>query len=504
MARAPSRRQRTGNRRRLPKRKMNRNRRNLALSHKQVGFEQVLHKQSIYQGGSAVISLLVLFRLIFVYAFIRNNSLNDNAEAVLLALSHLQLADFIRYIENFNRCQQIDFLLHDIPEDEENNVTDRPRQNICFNSWSDLDCYQYTCFTKAQLRRIFNCFNIAALADPITGNIRVPTGQLNNRGIPCCYVFNQEELFLYFMLRMKSGDDHTKICKDIFGGNANRWSYAWRFIIFYLDNRYENIIGHQGLVRFVDEFPDFYDAIQKKVQRRYISDNRDGTYNVTSGLSFLPFDIFGFIDCSIDRICKPFSGPAGDYEGCGRKEEYSRTQRAFYTGYKRIHGIKVETVLLPNGISTIFGPVSCRQHDVRGVLQMSRLNEFLVLLQQNRNHEYQALGDGIYSVNLRCIRSYFKSYAGQPPLTPQQQACNAAIKKCRESIEWSYGDVSNMFKICDHQKHNKLAKKVPYAIEQLRVAHLMTNIYTCLNGDKASGHNMFYCPSPRMEDYLRL
>ena len=60
MARAPSRRQRTGNRRRLPKRKMNRNRRNLALSHKQVGFEQVLHKQSIYQGGSAVIYFLIL------------------------------------------------------------------------------------------------------------------------------------------------------------------------------------------------------------------------------------------------------------------------------------------------------------------------------------------------------------------------------------------------------------------------------------------------------------
>ena len=40
----------------------------------------------------------------------------------------------------------------------------------------------------------------------------------------------------------------------------------------------------------------------------------------------------------------------------------------------------------------------------------------------------------------------------------------------------------------------------------LLVAAAMSDkhIYTCLNDDKASGCNMFYCPSPRMEDYLRL
>jgi len=35
--------------------------------------------------------------------------------------------------------------------------------------------------------------------------------------------------------------------------------------LFYLDERYQNIIGHQGLFRFVDDFPRFYDAIQQKV-----------------------------------------------------------------------------------------------------------------------------------------------------------------------------------------------------------------------------------------------
>ena len=53
-------------------------------------------------------------------------------------------------------------------------------------------------------------------------------------------------------------------------------------------------------------------------------------------------------------------------------------QSAFYTEYKKIHGIKVETEYLPNGITTLFGPVSCHLRDVNGVLKKSNLNRFLV------------------------------------------------------------------------------------------------------------------------------
>ena len=123
---------------------------------------------------------------------------------------------------------------------------------------------------------------------------------------------------------MKTGNDHTQMCDDIFGGSEKRWSLAWRWILFYLDERYKNIIGHQGLLRFVDDFPRFYTAIQQKVQQSYVhdEDEHNNTHEETSGLAFLPFDIFGFIDCSIDRINRPFSGPAGDYEGAGRKPEF--------------------------------------------------------------------------------------------------------------------------------------------------------------------------------------
>jgi hypothetical protein len=36
-----------------------------------------------------------------------------------------------------------------------------------------------------------------------------------------------------------------------------------------------------------------------------------------------------------------------------------------------------------------------------------------------------------------------------------------------------------------------LAKRSPYALEQLRVCHLLINCYVCCNGDQAGSTNTF-------------
>mmetsp|Transcript_21584 Transcript_21584/g.33391 ORF Transcript_21584/g.33391 Transcript_21584/m.33391 type:complete len:504 (+) Transcript_21584:121-1632(+) len=503
MTPAPNRRQRTGNRRRGTKRHRSRLQRHLQLSHAQVGFMATLQHECLYRGGIALIHVLAIPPLALLYAHLRDNIGDEASAAAINVFINYNIACWIESFNTHRICERLDYILHDIPPEEHQAA--QPSRNIRFNSWDDHTCYIKTTFDKNKLLRIYRCFVLEDIAAQNNGYIRIPTGYLNQRGVPCVYNFHPEELFLYFMTRMKTGNDHTQMCDDIFGGSEKRWSLAWRWILFYLDERYKNIIGHQGLLRFVDDFPRFYTAIQQKVQQSYVhdEDEHNNTHEETSGLAFLPFDIFGFIDCSIDRINRPFSGPAGDYEGAGRKPEYPAAQRAFYTGFKKLHGIKVETVFLPNGISTIFGPVSARRSDIP-VLQMSNLNEFLVRIQIHNQHEYSALGDSAYHVNLRCICSYFKRYAGQQPLTDHERRCNRAIKKARESIEYSYGLLSELFHICSSSRHNRLAKEHPYAIEQLRAAHLLCNIYVCLNGEKASGHNMFCCRPPVLEDYLTL
>jgi hypothetical protein len=97
------------------------------------------------------------------------------------------------------------------------------------------------------------------------------------------------------------------------------------------------------------------------------------------------------------------------------------------------------------------------------------------------------------------VRSYIP-----PPRTPEEIYCNTRIASCRESIEWHFGDISVLFKICNDPAKFKLAQRNPYAIEQLRVCHLLGNIHNCLNGGKASGALVFCCEPPELEEYLRL
>ena len=216
------------------------------------------------------------------------------------------------------------------------------------------------------------------------------------------------------------------------------------------------------------------------------------------------------MDDSIYQTSKPFSGPRGDYLGAARKAEYEETQRAVYTGYKKIHGLKVETVFLPNGLIFLFGPVSARRNDM-GVLRMSDLSGFLVKVQHElfllagvRFYTYSVLGDSAFTVGYGCIQSYFKALGAHGQLTEDQQRCNIAIKSARITIEKNYGMTSTIFRICNSVEGFKLAKNRPYALEQLRICHLLTNCYICFNGDQAGHNNTFGINTPSIREYLYL
>jgi hypothetical protein len=70
---------------------------------------------------------------------------------------------------------------------------------------------------------------------------------------------------------------------------------------------------------------------------------------------------------------------------------------------------KVETIFLPNGLSTVFGPLSARQ-----VPLMSNVNAFLTILQTGRFQTaggndvlYGVLGNKTYNLGFCCIKTYF-------------------------------------------------------------------------------------------------
>ncbi|CAB4032157.1 Hypothetical predicted protein [Paramuricea clavata] len=65
---------------------------------------------------------------------------------------------------------------------------------------------------------------------------------------------------------------------------------------------------------------------------------------------------WGFVDVTVRPICRP-----------------GENQRVMYNGHKRIHAIKFQSVVAPNGlIANLYGPIEGKRHDA-GMLRMSGL-----------------------------------------------------------------------------------------------------------------------------------
>ena len=60
-------------------------------------------------------------------------------------------------------------------------------------------------------------------------------------------------------------------------------------------------------------------------------------------------NIWGFIDATIYRTCHPYL-----------------YQNLLYTKYKKCHGIKFQSIVVPNGfIAYLYGPFVAKRHDAR-------------------------------------------------------------------------------------------------------------------------------------------
>ena len=164
---------------------------------------------------------------------------------------------------------------------------------------------------------------------------------------------------------------------------------------------------------------------------------------------------------------------------------------------------------MPNEITTVYGLVSARRGDA-GLLQMSNLNVFLAWIQYGAFFfsgawlVYSVFGDSAFSIGLECCKSYYRTFTNGGQLSDEETKVNHALKAAWITIEKNYAMIGNIFRICESPEASKLAKKNPYALEQLRVCHLLTNCYVCLNGDQASCDSMFGCTPPKLDDYLQL
>ena len=110
---------------------------------------------------------------------------------------------------------------------------------------------------------------------------------------------------------------------------------------------------------------------------------------------------WGFVDGTVRPVCRP-----------------TNNQRALFNGRKRIHAIKFQSVVAPNGfIANLYGPVEGKKQD-SAMLTMSNLYNQLVQCSRTANGEILCInGDPAYP-----LRPHLQGPFKNQNLTPQISA----------------------------------------------------------------------------------
>ena len=190
---------------------------------------------------------------------------------------------------------------------------------------------------------------------------------------------------------------------------------------------------------------------------------------------------FGFVDGTVRPIARP-----------------DENQRVVYNGHKRVHALKFQSLVTPNGlIANLSGPFEGRRHDA-GMLHESGLLTALQVHGHTRaGQELCIYGDPAYPPRPQLMCPYREGdYVG--PLTPEMRAFNTAMSRVRISVEWLFGDITNYFKFIDYKKNLKIGMSA--VGKQYIVCALMRNALTCLYQNNTS--DFFGVEPPSLETYF--
>jgi hypothetical protein len=360
--------------------------------------------QAAMEHRSAMLTAMILHHTIQI-----DNIGYEHQDQLMKALG-IRVIEYYAMMSSFltlwKYYMRIDSELGDIPIAEEvQQPYHHERHFERINSFLNNDeAKTHTNFTRDELQRIIDIFEL-----PVKCHCPRADGQYST--------FHHEELLIFTLIKLKRGATTAELVDDVVGGRSeDRWGYGYKWMITHLDKQYQDILGCNGLERWVPQFATFAEHIHQNIGKPRYHVDEFGMANVEAGIYFPPgeFGICGFIDCSDHKICRPHSGPAGDYLGVMRCPNWYIVQRAFYQRHIRTHGIHVLTFCLPNGLTGgLYGPVSSRRHDTT-VVEMSDIGPFLNQIQQNQPLVYSFYGDSAFRTPYACIKIQHEAAVNAP------------------------------------------------------------------------------------------
>jgi nuclease HARBI1 len=173
------------------------------------------------------------------------------------------------------------------------------------------------------------------------------------------------------------------------------------------------------------------------------------------------------------------------------------SQRHWYNGHYGGHGMKFQAISSPVGlIEHLHGPIPGRRHDAFMWTHSNAFNDmctFSARPEQDFPH-YYVYGDPAYSRSKHLMRANKGRL-----LTWDERQYNTIWSRVRVTVEWAFKDVSTNFPALDFARQQKIGlSPVP---SMYRVAVLLTNCRTCLNG-KNQTSIYFGLKPPTLQEYI--
>lgn len=178
--------------------------------------------------------------------------------------------------------------------------------------------------------------------------------------------------------------------------------------------------------------------------------------------------VWGFIDGTLRETCRP-----------------SRFQRLAYSGHKRYHGIKFQSVVTPDGlIAMLYGPIAGSRHDSFLLGQSELLPQLRQCIPINPNNNlpmYQLYGDPAYPQSGILFGGFRNARDGSP-----EAAWNTQMSRVREAVEWLFKEIILQWSFLDFRQSMKifLSPIAKYYI----IGAFLTNLRCCCYGSQTSNY----------------
>ncbi|KAI0243237.1 hypothetical protein LSAT2_022053, partial [Lamellibrachia satsuma] len=200
------------------------------------------------------------------------------------------------------------------------------------------------------------------------------TSRVTSTGLEC----------LCIMLRRLAYPNRLKDLENMFGGrHQSEISVLCTYAVQHVYNTHRHLLLNINQTWIIDNIPLFAEAIT----------------NAGSPLT----NCWGFVDGTVRPICRP-----------------TNNQREVFNGHKRVHALKFQSVMAPNGlIADLAGPFEGRRHDA----SLLRESQLLERIEAVPGLQYYCLyGDPAYPLRTTLINPF-----SGPHLTPDQENFNKAM-----------------------------------------------------------------------------